>query len=380
MVIRRTFLFIFIIIICIFIVLGIRNYRKKNLNLPPFPVKEAEELVEKSSFNIGHKVVSVRPADSLSDISLALWYPTQEKESPYTYKTVGHDLGLASFTSSIAKDAKIIDEKLPLILFYHGAFCCGTQSLFLTEYLAEQGFIVAAPDLSDDIRICESDNSSNDVKRRDILRNLLRIKSAAEQETLAMLKRNNRVPGASYILDEILKLNNNSNSFLFNHINKNAIGVTGHSYGGLTILGLIGTHPDTSFEDSRIKAAVILSGAVFPFQDETSNISIPIFVMQGDNNDDTDLHKIERRLVYENAMGPKYFIKLKNGTHGSFFNGVCGSYKEVEDCQEKNIFAQVINQYTGAFFKKYLRGDNSLDNILKSKLSGVKIHEYILSP
>jgi hypothetical protein len=61
---------------------------------------------------------------------MAVWYPTLEKELPYSYSR--------GATGSVALHAPAAQhQQYPLILFSHGWGGCGTQSVFLTEELAE---------------------------------------------------------------------------------------------------------------------------------------------------------------------------------------------------------------------------------------------------
>ena len=60
----------------------------------------------------------------------------------------------------MAKDVSVKNGLFPLIIFSHGAFMCGTQSLFFTEHLASEGFIVAAPDYPDDANLCNTNGGA----------------------------------------------------------------------------------------------------------------------------------------------------------------------------------------------------------------------------
>lgn len=261
----------------------------------------------------------------------------------------------------------------PLILFFHGAFTCGTQSLFLTEYLARRGYVVAAPDFPDDLHLCGNQAAPLD-SRLEVLRGLRLIRQSDEGEQLDMLARSFRVPGVSYIVDALLQLNDDPDSSLYGTMDEERIGAVGHSFGGETILGLTGAHPDPACRDERIRAAVILSGAVFPFQDRLGEIRLPLMVMQGDAVDDLDLHGIPRRAAYERSQGPAIFLMFLGGVHGSFANGRCPSDLTVRECANTDPIARAINEYTVAFFDMYLRTDPGAEAVLSQSRPVLREH------
>ena len=101
-------------------------------------------------------------------------------------------------------------------------------------------------------------------------------------------------------------------------------------------------------------------------------------VMQGDTDvDDFDLSgkNVPRKKSYDDATGPKYFIKLIGGSHGSFYNGACSRYESVQDCQKRDLIVNAINQYSAAFFQKYLNKNTESSSILNSTLPAVRTYE-----
>lgn len=308
-------------------------------------------------------------------VPLSAWYPTTAQPVTYRYPTLGEDLRLTAYSSSLAPGAAVqqAGAPYPLILFTHGAYTCGTQSLFLTEHLATQGYLVVAPDFPDDLHLC-GDQPGLPDSRLEVLRGLREIRRSDEREQLAMLARGFRVPGVSAILDQLLAWNGDPDSPLYEAIDEARIGAVGHSFGGETILGLVGAHPNPAYREGRIRAVVILSGAVFPFQDRLGEIELPLMAMQGDRNDNLDLHGIPRREAYAASRGPGYFLMLEGGTHGSFANGQCPEDRSVRECALEDPLARAINEYTAAFFDKYLKGDPGAEAVLGA--SRLILREY----
>lgn len=303
-------------------------------------------------------------AGNTAEVPLHLWYPAEGGAEKFTYRTVSDDLKTGEFTSRLSVDGPVATGAAPyhLVLFFHGAFTCGTQFLFLTEHLARRGYIVAAPDFPDALRMCGQWERTDSRLR--VLGGLRDIKETGEEEGLAMLEDSFRIPGASAILDELLAWDGDLASPFYAAIDEEKVGLVGHSFGGETILGLIGPHPLGAYHDRRVGAAVILSGPVFPFQDRLGEIEIPVMVMQGDVRDNTDLHRERRREVFQEAGGPAYFLMLEGGVHGSFFNGICPQQGSVEECVKAEPYARVISQYSAAFIDLYLQGDPAAEDIL----------------
>jgi len=323
------------------------------------------------STNVGYRIYTVSIVDEKGtshQITTNIWYPTDASSSSFTYTTVKNKLRNGVIASNVAQDAPVkkSSSPYPLILFLHGDLMCGTQSLFLTEYIARQGYMVAAPDFLDNATICRSDSREKSARMLEVLRELRTMKNADSEAILSLLSTNQRVPGTSRIIDALLQFNNTQKHALFNTIDENAIGLIGHSYGGITILGLIGAHPNNTYYDKRIKSAVILSGGVFPFQDNLSHITLPLMVMQGDDEDDLDLlNSTPRKKVYDDAQGAKFFLKLSGGVHGSFYNQICASYGSIAECQQSSEFSRVINSYSTAFLNYYLKNDETSKTTLQ---------------
>lgn len=162
----------------------------------------------------------------------------------------------------------------------------------------------------------------------------------------------------SFVIDKMTGLNRDKNSIFYQTIKEDAIGVCGHSEGGLTILGKIGAHPDKQFKDNRIKAALVFSAPSYPFEESVNNIDVPIMLMTGDNDTPAVHPELPRRIIYDKAKFPKFYLVLKNANHFAFGNKGCGQlllYQAVEDNPQINA----ICRYGSTFFEKYLRGNLS---------------------
>ncbi|MFH1902802.1 MAG: hypothetical protein ABIK20_01935 [Candidatus Omnitrophota bacterium] len=258
------------------------------------------------------------------------------------------------------------DIPYPLILFAHGKFGTGYNIAYFAEYLARHGYIVAAPDYIDTkppdyteqiafYRI-KKGNVGNPLQILRIVGQFGKDMNNDREFFLSYLAEH-RLNHTSFVINKMIELNKDSKSIFYQSIKEDAIGISGHSLGGITILGKIGAHPDKKFKDNRIKAALIFSGGVYPFENNIGNIDIPMMIMAGDDDEPMN-PTVPRRVGYDKAPTPKFYLILKNSTHFSFGNEVCGGMPLYE-AVETNSQANAICRYGSAFFEKYLRGNLS---------------------
>jgi len=338
------------------------------------------------TFNAGLKIISFDYTyDKKKEIiTVAIWYPTFEKPARFFY----HKGNIYErYESKLAVDASIVKDHgpFPLILFSHGAYGDGFSSSFLTEYLARHGYIVVAPDFKDTrgpeyteqiaFSRIKGGNTASPVHVLRIAKQFV-IDMEANRNLLFWYMAKYRLKPSSFVIDRMLELNRDKNSFFYQCIDEKQIGMCGHSLGGLTTMGKIGAHPEPEFKDTRIKAGLMLSAPAYPFENTINNIDLPIMVMRGDN-DPANLGGelgLDRKLVYEKANPPKYYIVLKNATHFCFTNRVCGGLP-LYQATEINIQAKAICEYSLAFFERYLCGSVSAENDLKKVSPAIVYYE-----
>jgi predicted dienelactone hydrolase len=178
-----------------------------------------------------------------------------------------------------------------------------------------------------------------------------------------------RLLQTSFVIDEMIGLNATPSSPFYRALNEDAIGICGHSMGGLTVLGKVGAYPDKSARDGRIKAALAFSAPSYPFERSAENIDAPVMIMAGDNDEPGLRPDIPRRTVYERAKSPKYYLILKDATHFVFGNRGCGELPLYRATDER-AQTKAICQYGLAFFEKYLSGNPNADRLLEEKGAG----------
>ena len=200
------------------------------------------------AFSVGFKILEFQYVREgvQETITVAVWYPTLCQTRSHVYNN--------GFRSQVALDAPPASGILfPLIAFYHGGYSTGIQSLCLTEHLASKGFIVAAPDFVDTVppgfaepaafeRIRGTQGVKDPVAVLRIVGEFARAMNA-DREMFYWYMERFRLGKARFVIDVMLQEGERRDSPFYGAIDRDAIGISGHSLGGLTTLGLIGAHP-----------------------------------------------------------------------------------------------------------------------------------------
>lgn len=172
----------------------------------------------------------------------------------------------------------------PLIVFAHGLSSARRQSASYTQHLASHGYVVAAPDFP------------------------LSKGSAPGGPRLAAVIEQPR--DVSFVIDSLLAFNEEEGHLLEGVIDEEAIGLTGHSLGGLTTL-LTAYGP---YRDERLDAIVPLAAvACFLTEDVVGETSVPALNIGGSMDLIVDPGWIRRG--YDVANPPRYWVELAGGSH-----------------------------------------------------------------
>ncbi|MDD5747702.1 MAG: prolyl oligopeptidase family serine peptidase [Actinomycetota bacterium] len=145
-------------------------------------------------------------------------------------------------------------------------------------------------------------------------------------------------------------------------VDKNRIGISGHSMGGMTVSWV-------PLADSRVKAIVAFSDVIPIFVDD---YSIPLQIQTGD----LDLVLNDNMVAipgYKAAKAPKEIIYVEGGTHDGFTNIAIWPKPPWQHDVSSNYFV--------AWFNSYLKGDASAHEVITSKvrhLSRIHRSEYNL--
>lgn len=112
----------------------------------PEPVDLLTELSEPGPYSAGYRTSEVRWTDPVAGervLRLALWYPTDQSEGPaFKYQDLFEAPGAVL-------DAPLSKGSFPVAVFSHGHLAYAEAASFLPVHLASHGFVVAAPDHTD---------------------------------------------------------------------------------------------------------------------------------------------------------------------------------------------------------------------------------------
>ena len=269
-----------------------------------------------------------------------LWYPSAKEAERHDYR------GQIGF---VALDSDVAQGSHPLILFSHGFLGMGDQTIFLMEAFARKGYVVASLNHADSL--LQKRTRPIEPPRFADAKNWTDQKFRDRQEDMIAL------------LDHLLELNGQQDSFLHEHLDVKQIGACGHSLGGYTVLGLAGAWD--SWRDERIKAVLALSPYSMPFltQGSIAELKVPVMIQGGTL--DFGITPFQTP-IYNKLPGPKYLLVLKNETHFGWTNLISLGKTTTEVVKDGN--AQLMTDYSVAFFERHLRGkDGKQVELLQQK-------------
>lgn len=245
------------------------------------------------------------PGSPERKITVEVWYPAD----PSTAAPEGRDVDLDSDGGPY-----------PLIVFAHGVMGSRGQSRAYTRHLASHGYVVAAPDFP-----LSNGGAPGGPRVTDIA---------------------NQPVDVSFVINELLLRNAEADHFLYNAVDGEEIGVTGHSWGGLTTL-LTAFGP---YSDARVKAILPIAGpACFMDPTSASDTSVPMLVVDG--SIDLLVPRASAHPAYEFAKAPKYYVEIAGANHLRFADvdiddaAIVGLVGSGANFQPDSL--QVINQLGG---------------------------------
>ncbi len=200
------------------------------------PVDPPDEL---GAFAVGHTQFS--PVDASRDdrpLLVDVWYPVAPEDAEgfeaTTYPLAG-PIGLDSAVA-VEEAPAASTERRKLLVFSHGFEGINTASVGLMEMLASHGFVVASPEHTGNAQ------SSDPADEFDI--------AAA-----------NRVPDVSFVIDTMLSRSEDAPDLLSGLVDPDDVGVVGHSFGGMTALGMAAGWAGAA-ADSRVGAIAPISAVI----------------------------------------------------------------------------------------------------------------------
>ena len=244
------------------------------------------------------------------------------------------------------------DKIWPVIIFSHGLGGSRDGYEYLGRYWAGRGYVC----------VHLQHLGSDDAVWRQSSQIMKSMKEAAANVENAV----NRPLDVSFAIDQLEILNREA-APLKGKLDLTRIGVAGHSFGGFTVMAVIGqvfvtkTGNEFTLADKRIKAAIAMSAPVprnADLKKSFGSIMIPCLHMTGtlDESLVSEVKPAERRLSYDNISGAEQYLLTLNGGDHMVFAGV----RINKDRGKKDpIFHELICQVTTAFWEATLQ-----DNVL----------------
>jgi predicted dienelactone hydrolase len=279
------------------------------------------------SSNVAYRRIDIRDAVTGERFPVALWYPTRTAPAPLflTGSLSGCRLPamlcrLIAFEMQVANHAPPADGKFGLIVISHGAGGLALNHRDLAMALASHDYVVAAP--------MHPRGQDNDISGVSV-----------------WIGRPKQV---SRVIDTLLE-----DAELGSHIQRERIGVVGHSNGGYTALAVAGAkpspaasiahcrqHPDDSrfcseggaatreatrkvgdipdVRDPRVRAIVLMAPNTAPFTDDAlAQLAVPVRVYGAERDDLTLVRYHAERLAKALPSRAEYVVVQRAG-HFSF--------------------------------------------------------------
>lgn len=336
-----------------------------SLTATPATTASAEALTQRGPFAVGVTTLTLvdesRPTDANGSYPGAasrtlvteVWYPAEGAASQGEMRDAPLDRSAAPY---------------PLIVFSHGYTGIRRQSATYTSHLASHGYVVVSADYP--------------------LTNLSAPGGPRLSDVL------NQPADVSFLIDSFLAFSRQPGHRLEGAINEEAIGLSGHSLGGLTtLLATFGP-----LRDPRVKAALPIAGpACLVGATAYDTPAVPLLVLGG--SEDLIVAWNSVRAAYDMAKPPKYLLAILGGNHLRFADldaddSGLGTLETSEGfIEEVNRIAQatganltscvsdsatdlppapmtadrqreLLRLFATAFFDRYLKGDESAASVL----------------
>ena len=193
----------------------------------------------------------------------------------------------------------------------------------------------------------------------------------------------NRPRDVSFSIDQLLALNADAKSELNGKINADAIGVAGHSLGGLTALLSAGQRAiagelSVDLSDPRIKACVAMSSplnAFAPLSEQFADYKTPTFSLVGQNDNIVLGATIAHAQIYNAINAPDQYLLILAGADHMTFAGERLGPDAPADARDHAL----ISMATLAFWQTQLKENEAakswLQNGFKNQLSQGSVFE-----
>ena len=320
--------------------------------------------------NVGYRRIDLQDAVTGESFPVALWYPTPSPPAPLFVTGSLSPCRLPAilcrwiaFEMPVAQDAPVAAGAFRVIVVSHGAGGMALLHRDLAMALAAHGYVVAAP--------THPRGKGNDISGIGV-----------------WVGRPRQV---SRVIDAVL-----ADGALGSHIERERVGVVGHSNGGFTALAVAGAvpspsrpaahcrqHPDDAkfcafggaatrkatreighvpeLRDPRVRSIVLMAPNAAPFSDDAlAKITIPVLLYAAEKDDLTLVRYHAERLA--RALPAVDCVLVKGAGHFSFVASfppglklIAGDGARDPDGFDRDALHDVMNRDIVGFFDRTLR-------------------------
>ena len=320
--------------------------------------------------NVAYRKIDLDDAITGEAFPVALWYPTRAAPAPLFLTASLSACGfpamlcrLIAFEMQVANDTPPADGKFGLILISHGAGGLAVNHRDLAMALASHGYVVAAP--------THPRGKGQDISGVGVW--VGRPRQMAQ------------------IIDAVL-----ADTALGSHVQRNRIGVVGHSHGGFTALAVAGAtpspaaivahcrqHPDDrrfcssggratrdaaskigalpDVHDPRVRAIVLMAPNAAPFTDDAlARVAVPVR-MYGAERDDVTVVRYHTDRLAKALPPPTEYVVVKGAGHFSFVTSfprglkiLAGEAAQDPDGFDRDAMHEMMNPEVVSFFDRTL--------------------------
>jgi len=320
-------------------------------------------------WNVGYHTIEVPDPLTGEPFPVALWYPTSAAPAPLFLtdslspcRLPGIICRWIAYDMPVAQNAPVAAGAFGVVVVSHGAGGMALLHRDLATALASHGYIVAAP--------THPRGKGNDVSGIGVWVG--------------------RPKQVSRVIDTLLE-----DGELGSHIERERVGVVGHSNGGFTALAVAGAKPSTSavtahcrqhpddarfcafggattrqatrevsdipdLRDPRVRSIVLMAPNAAPFTDDVlAKVTLPVLVYAAEKDDLTLVRYHAERLA--SALPQAKCVLVKGAGHFSFIASfpaalkmVAGEAARDPDGFDRNALHEVMNREIVGFFDRTL--------------------------
>lgn len=333
----------------------------------------ARPMVPPSSFGpykVGREVIQITSRNGRSR-TVDVWYPVSPRTTGRPSIYVGPSFSRLSYPNRALDRVPVATGRpFPMVVYSHGSGGLRFIATFFTETLASHGFVVISADHSGDT-----------------ISDVFAGRPATRDQEAAVIA--NRAADVRMIVNGVLTRSKTPGDLLYKAVDPARIGITGHSYGGLTAFATVGGRTSSDQHaiprDTRFKAIVTMDATSSLLAgSDLARVTVPTLSIIGQG-----VPPGYASFWYQARSSPFAELRINRAQH-NVFTDICRYQQLVprfpdspplviayiestadEACHPPNLGAAeaqlLTNRYAIAFLLRHLAGDKRYAGYLTSR-------------